>query len=243
MASKQKHRGQQSDDPHLFNEKWVNILNTAVDDLSYLLTRGYSIQSSLQLVGNRYRLTKRQRKALWRAAANDALIPLRHARRVPIDRLGGEKVAIDGYNLLISVESGLAGGIIIECRDGSFRDLASIHGTYRKVEETLPALQLIGEHLHQLKITQAHWYLDAPVSNSGRLGHLIREIAHAQQFPWEVSLVNSPDKELAQETDSICISADGWVLDHAQRWTNMHRHIISQIPGVNIISLSGSYGP
>jgi hypothetical protein len=29
------------------------------------------------------------------------------------------------------VEAALAGGVILACRDGAYRDMASIHGTWR----------------------------------------------------------------------------------------------------------------
>jgi len=71
MPNKQKHRGHHANDPKFFSDKWIPTLNHAVDDLAFLLTRGYSGQSSLKLVGDRYMLSKRQRKALWRATCSD----------------------------------------------------------------------------------------------------------------------------------------------------------------------------
>jgi len=79
--------------------------------------------------------------------------------------------------VLITVEAAMSGGVIFVGRDGCFRDLASIHGTYRKVTETIPALQLIGEFLKEAGVTKALWLLDSPVSNSGRLKTLIGELA------------------------------------------------------------------
>ena len=61
----------------------------------------------------------------------------------------GQRIAIDGYNVLITIEAAMSGGCIFKARDGCLRDLASIHGTYRKVNETIPALQLIGEFLKE----------------------------------------------------------------------------------------------
>ena len=135
MPNKQKHRGQQSDDSKLFNEKTIPILNQAVTDLSYLMTRGYSDKGSVKLVGDRYRLTKRQRNALQRASCSNQSMAYRKEHEVSKEDIKGEWLAIDGYNLLITLESALAGGIIIDSRDDSIRDIASLHGTYRKVEE------------------------------------------------------------------------------------------------------------
>ena len=61
-----------------------------------------------------------------------------------------ERLGIDGYNVLITIESALPGAFIFRGRDTCDRDLASLHGTYRRVEETRPALTLIGEVLEEL---------------------------------------------------------------------------------------------
>ena len=80
----------------------------------------------------------------WPSAAVRA--PTRHWRsraisRAESDSLNAQVLAIDGYNVLTSIEAALAGGIILEARDGCFRDVASVHGTWRKVHETVPAIR------------------------------------------------------------------------------------------------------
>ncbi len=242
MPNKQKHRGHHSNDPNLFSEKWTPTLNTAVDDLAFLLTRGYSAQSSLKLVGDRYMLNKRQRKALWRAACSDQSYTHRVSHRVSSNDILNQKLAIDGYNQLITIESSLAGGMVFLCRDGCYRDIASIHGTYRRVEETLPALELIGESLDTLQPQHVHWFLDAPVSNSGRLKTIMHELAREKHFSWEIELVNNPDKSIIELKDHIVISADGWVLDHSNAWFNLSQYIIEQLPDRDVFHLMGNKG-
>ena len=92
-------------------------------------------------------------------------------------QLKGKKLFIDGYNLLITIESALSGGFIFVGRDGCYRDLASVHGTYRRVEETLPAIMTIGKSLMELGVEGVQWYFDAPISNSGRLKVYVHELA------------------------------------------------------------------
>ena len=116
-------------------------LREAVADFSLLLTKGYAAPSALKLVGDRFSLTQRQRLAVMRSSCSDQQQRSRLARQAPIEAVAGQPIAIDGYNLLITVEAALSGGLIFQGRDGCLRDLASIHGTYRKVEETVPALE------------------------------------------------------------------------------------------------------
>ncbi|MEM6766103.1 MAG: DUF434 domain-containing protein [Bacteroidota bacterium] len=239
MPHRQKHRGQQSDDPKLFSLDWIPVLNEAVTDMSYLMSRGYSHRSSLKLVGDRYRLHRRQRHALYRASCSDASRSQRADKLLSVSELKDKPVIIDGYNLLISVESALSGGIIIDCRDDTFRDLASVHSTYRTVAETRPAIRLIGQQLQNLCIASAFWLLDAPISNSGRLKLLMEEIAVKEGFQWQIELDNSPDKRIKKEKDSVAITSDGQILDNVCAWTNLHRHIIEGLSESQIIQLKG----
>lgn len=239
MSSKQKHRGQHSNDPRLFHPRWHPTLNQAVHDLAWLLTRAYSEKSALALVGDRYRLNVRQRKALLRAVCSDQARSLRQAKRLDAEAVRGCDLIVDGYNLLITIESALAGGIVLACRDGCFRDIASVHGTYRRVEETLPALTMIGVHMQRLDIPQVVWLLDKPVSNSGRLKAIMEELAAAYGFDWHIELVNNPDRSIVERPDWVTVSSDGWVLDHCRVWFNLHRPLLANIPDAQVIHLTG----
>jgi len=201
-----EHRGPHPDDRELFAPAALPRLRLAVADFSLLLTKGCADKSALKLVGDRFSLTQRQRLAVMRATCSDQQLQSRLAHQVPIEALAGEPVAIDGYNLLITIEAALSGAPVFKGRDGCFRDLASIHGTYREVEETVPAAELIGNFLTQIGVGQrveggtpsdrgqdardtttaeVLWLLNSPVSNSGRLKTLLGDLARANNWPWQ----------------------------------------------------------
>ena len=240
MSNSQKHRGQHSQDARLFAPNQWKILNDAVDDLSWLWTRGYAEKAGLKIVGDRYKLTGRQREAIRRAACTDEAMFRRPVNRIDPADLAGKAVVIDGYNLLITVESGLANGLVVACRDGTYRDIASIHGTYRRVEETFPAIRIIAEELQALGVGSTLWYLDKPVSNSGRLKGFIQEIAQEFAMAWDVDLVNNPDRELIEARGPVVVSSDGIVLDQAETWTNLTRHIVDRLPDPQILPMQGN---
>ena len=238
MPDKRTHRGAHPDDARLFASANIARLREAVQDFSLLLTKGYAEKSTLKLVGDKFELTQRQRLAVRRATCSNQQLACRINRRLDISAIDGRDLAIDGYNVLITVEAAISSGVIFIGRDGTYRDLASIHGTYRKVTETIPAIELIGKFLKQTRIKQAELFLDSPVSNSGRLKTLIGEIAGKNNWPWQVKLSFSPDAELIR-TDSIVVSSDSVVLDGCRRWVNLAAEIIKQkIPSANIIDLS-----
>jgi hypothetical protein len=225
-------------DEKLFAAARIPDLRRAVADYSLLLTKGYAEKSSLKLVGDRFALTERQRLAVMRNACSDEQLIHRKSRQLDIGAVAGQATAIDGYNILITIEAAMSGGIIFTGRDGCCRDLASIHGTYRKVTETIPAVELIGEFLQQIGTAQTLWLLDSPVSNSGRLKTLIRELAEKNDWPWQIELVLSPDAVLIK-SGKIVASSDSVVLDGCGRWVNLAAEIIkANLPNANIIDFA-----
>jgi len=238
MPDKRIHRGAHPADAKLFAPAAVADLRSALADFSLLLTKGYADKSALKLVGDKLSLTERQRLAIMRSACSDQQLASRNQRCVTIQNLAGQPIAVDGYNVLITTEAAMSGGCIFKGRDGCFRDLASIHGTYRKVTETIPAVQLIGRFLNEVGVTDCLWLLDSPVSNSGRLKTLIGELGDKDNWKWEIELLLSPDARLIK-TDLIVASSDSVVLDGCKRWVNLARAIIeNKLPRAHLIDLS-----
>lgn len=238
MPDKRTHRGPHPADKKLFAAGAISNLLEAIADFSLLLTKGYAEKSALKLVGDRFSLTERQRLAVMRSACSDEQLVSRRRSCVAPENLRNKSIAIDGYNVLITVEAAMSGGVILKGRDGCFRDLASVHGTYRKVTETIPALELIGQFLREVRVGKTLWLLDSPVSNSGRLKTLIGELARKNQWDWEIELLLSPDAEL-KKTDLIVASSDSVILDTCQKWTNLGTEIVkTRVPNAWVVSLS-----
>lgn len=238
MPDKRIHRGPHPADAKLFAPAAVADLRKALEDFSLLLTKGYADKSALKLVGDKFSLTARQRLAIMRSACSDRQLISRQQRHIELKELAGRQLAIDGYNLLITIEAAISGAVLFKGRDGCMRDLASIHGTYRKVTETIPAVELIGGFIKDNSIAGALWLLDSPVSNSGRLKKLIGELAFGNGWDWEIKLVTSPDAELIK-SDVIVVSNDSVVLDNCKRWVNLAAEIITEkLASVRVIDLS-----
>ena len=223
MPDKRKHRGQHPQDSELFSESQLPSLRNAVADLSWLLSKSYNINSSLKLVGDRYQLNVRQRMAVGRSSCSDSSLKYRKSCEVFMAD-NSETLLIDGYNLLIQVESAFSGSYIFKGRDGCLRDIAGIHGSYRRVEETFPAIEKIGEKISSLGYSKVKWFLDAPISNSGRLKTYLYETASHYGWDWQVLLVNNPDKDLLTEA-GVVVSSDSMILDKAMKWLNLGKKI------------------
>lgn len=235
---KRQHRGAHPADKELFGAEHLNALRRATSELSWLMTRGYATVAALKLVGDRYGLTARQRLAVSRAACSDEQREGRQARRLPVKEAAGKGLIVDGFNLIITVEAAMSGGLLILSRDLSVRDLSSVHGSYRAVEETESAIRLVGEALEPIMPAGVHWLLDRPVSNSGRLAQRIRERAEERGWPWTVEAVFNPDK-LMQSSHSVAVTSDSVILDNVGAWTNLNHHLITHyLPAAWLIDLS-----
>lgn len=224
---RRKHRGAHPEDARLFEAARLASLRVAVSELSWLLSRGYQTKSALKLVGDRHNLKERQRLAVARAACAEESCARRRARRLDEHEVADEELIVDGFNLVITLEAALSGGLLILGRDGCVRDLASVHGSYRAVEETERAILLAGRALGALAPSSVLWLLDSPVSNSGRLATRVREVATAHGWPWEVRVEFNPDRDIVN-SGLIAVTSDSNVLDGARRWLNLGRMIIER---------------
>jgi hypothetical protein len=237
LPDKRSHRGPHPEDAALFAPALMPLLVEATADLSWLLTRGYSGVGALKLVGDRYQLSARQRTAVARSACSDQDLARRRAHQVGVEELRGRPLWIDGYNVLTTVEAALAGGILLAARDGALRDMASMHGSYRKVVETRPALELLGETAVFLGVSACVWYLDRPVSNSGRLKTIMAALAAERGWNWSIELVPNPDAVLSH-SDEIVATADSVILDRCRSWFNFGRETVARrVPQARIIDL------
>ena len=238
MPDRRKHRGPHPQDQHLFQSEAEPALRSATSDLNWLLTRGYASVSALKLVGDRYNLNTRQRLAVSRCACADQERVRRQQHQVQAQDLEQQELWIDGYNVLTSLEAALSGAVILHAHDGCYRDMASMHGSYRKVAETIPALHLLGELMANWNIAACRWLLDQPVSNSGRLKTMLREVSEERGWNWYADLVPDPDP-LLSAADQIVASADSQILNQTERWFNLARVAIdTRVPAAWILDLS-----
>jgi hypothetical protein len=237
MPDKRRHRGPDPEDERLFAPGAWPDLRAATGDLCWLLNRGYAVPSAVELVGNRYSLARRQRLAVARCACSDEALLLRQRRRADPHALRDQELWLDGYNVVIGAEAALSGGIILRGRDGCCRDLANIYARYREVEETAVALRLIGELTAAWAVRRCRWWLDRPVSNSGRFKKALLDAATGAGWNWDVELVFNPDKVLAQ-SDQIVATSDSVILDRSRRWLNLIGLLIEKrVPQARVVDL------
>lgn len=237
VLSTKRHRGANPQDSKCFDIEQLDKLKTALNELSWLLNRGYTIGASNELVGNHHQLTSRQRMAIARIACTDEQIIKRKAKCLPVDKLKDKTVLIDGFNLLITIETALGGGVIFNCSDGCYRDLSSVYGSYKIVAETRAAIEYIGKILELGEPKKVIWLFDRPVSNSAKVAELVHEIATKYNWPFESKTTDSTDSLLSKSPHTV-VTCDSAILERKKSWCNLaYTTITQQIPDAWIIDL------
>ena len=221
------HRGAHPEDENQFSPSQLPTLRAAVHDLAWLRTRGYGDSSSTKIVGDRYRLRRRQRDAVARSACSDAERAHRLVRRLGPTALEGRRVDIDGFNVLISVEGLLGGAFLFVGRDGAYRDVDPVQGTYRVVAETAPAIRAIRSTVTELRIPGVTWWLDAQVSNVGRLKTQLLNLSPTA-LDWEVRIHETVDDVLV-DRNHVVATSDSAVLDRVGAWCALEQEVISHM--------------
>ena len=216
----QRHRNAHPDDQALFGDQQLLRLQKAVYELCWLFNHGYARHSAITLVGDHHQLGRRQRIAIGRAACSDDRKNARNCKCLKLQQIKNRDLIIDGFNLIITLEAAIAGAVLLQCRDGCIRDLASVHGTYQQVQETELIIEMIGRTLAAFEPASVYWLFDKPVSNSGRLTQLVRTTAEAHGWNWRADLHDNPDRAISS-SDKIAITSDSVILDAAEHWLNL----------------------
>lgn len=223
-----RNRGKNTVDDTLFGSaKQLEKMKSAVQDMQYLLSRNYAEKASSELVGNHYRLKTRQIQAVRGASASETQLQNRKSKQLKISELKVKTFYLDGFNVLILLESLLSGACIFEGTDGCFRDLSGVFGTYKRVNQTQKAIELVASFFHKSHAEKLIWIFDKPVSNSGRIKQMIMDFAIENNLNWNVELEFNPDKFLAENAE-IVISSDAWILDHCKSWFNLIGYLIQE---------------
>ena len=81
----------------------------AIRDYRYLKNRGYPDKAALKLVGDHHRLGAQERNCLFRAVFAGRDCRRRRRKLVDPPAVDGQRLGVDWYNVLITVESYLKG--------------------------------------------------------------------------------------------------------------------------------------
>jgi hypothetical protein len=197
----------------------------AIEDYRYLLNRGYKRESALRFVGDKYQLGRLERLLLYRCVHSAEEARARRRKRVPLRGARGQRVAVDGYNTLITVESALEAKPLIACDDGFIRDLSAVHNRYRPRGVTEEALCNIIVALRGVGVGEAGFFFDGQISRSGEVAALAERLLAEAEVKGVASAVRQADKSTVEYAD-IVVSSDAVVIDRARYSVDLAREVI-----------------
>jgi len=213
-------------------------LRTAAGDFLYLLDRNYPRSACLQLVGNRYNLDALHRQVLHRGVFARKEAGERRDRLVKIERLVDFKLLVDGHNVLITVESGLGGRLLIAANDGVIRDVAGVSHRYRISTLTHEAIGTIFQILQKYPPIETLFFLDEPIRQSGELAAALRSALKSWNLSGDAQALKVPEIRLIGG-EGVVASSDSSVLDGVQRGFDLAAAAMRFLPQrINLIDFT-----
>lgn len=199
-----------------------NILKEAAYDLRFLLNRGYRKKNALTFVSNKYLLHLNERNYLARSIFSSSKSSSRMEKIIDISLIEGQILLVDGYNVLITVESLCRDdyNFLILCDDGIIRDLNAVFGKYKFNENTERALKNIITLIKEYKPLKVKFFFDKQVSFSGKLANLTEEIIHYYGLKGEAVLSKNVDFEIIKVANSqrgIVATSDSIIMDKVDK--------------------------
>ncbi len=197
----------------------MNLVEAATD-LRYLLNRGYNRKSAIELVGNRWNLNRKERHILYRACFSTEEIKARKWNEIEIEEVTDKIIAIDTYNILITIESMLKNLIVIKADDEYIRDISKVFNKYKQTSATERVIDLILSTLKPYHPKTIQFYLDKAISKSGELAALINSRLSFYQLNGTAETVPSSDREVIMQGE-VAISNDRIVLENCIAHVNL----------------------
>jgi hypothetical protein len=204
-------------------------LRSAAADFLYLLDHGYPRSASLQLVGNRYNMDRLHREVIHRGIFARKEARQRRQRLVEPGELVDGQLLVDGHNVLITTESGLAARPLIAANDGLIRDVAGISHRYRISPLTHEAIDNIFRILHNHPPGEILFFLDAPIRQSGELAAILRSALKSWDLTGDAQALKVPEKEL-MGGKGIVASSDSAILDGVEQGFDLAAVVIKSLP-------------
>ncbi len=196
------------------NKNHPGKLGEAAKDIRYLLERGYRRDSSIRFTGDHYRLDKNERYILARTVFSRNTTISRMEKKLGIDELKNGRVIIDGYNVLITLESLIEGENVWVADDSFLRDIKGIFKNHSNVDSTFRAVEEMLDFILRSEIKYTHVLLDTQIKNSGELAAFIRKRMEDLLIKGDARTSRHVDYDLKNcDNSEIIATADGIIID------------------------------
>jgi len=135
-----------------------DTLRAAIIDYRHLLDRGYPVQATIKLVGDRYRLDRAGRIIMFRGVLDEETSS-RIAGRLVVELPRRASLCIDGYNVLFTLANYRSGHPLFIGTDGLLRDAGGSHGRFATGTAFAEALEALIDALPEVDPDRVVFYL------------------------------------------------------------------------------------
>lgn len=202
-------------------------MKKAAMDFKYLLDRGYPRKASLELIGNRYQLDFNERHLLHRGIFSKKDSQARLKKKIPLGGLKGNSLAVDGYNVLITIEAGISKKPLILGDDGFVRDISGVSKNYKRSDITTEAISLIFKVMKKIKPNYTLFVFDSPISRSGELAQELRELLEKERLSGDAIAIRVPEHILIG-FQGIVATSDTAIIDKTRKVVDLAGDILKR---------------
>ena len=187
-------------------------------DIRRILLWGYPKFVTIRFVADHFQLNIEERHILTRIIVPPDKIASRISKKVAFTDIRYTEILLDGYNVLLSVNSLLRKKPMWLCDDGYVRDTSCYFSKAKHVKDLEESLDLVIKFLCEAHPKSVVFLLDAQISRSGELAGFIRYKMEEQGIPGEARISKTTDFELkaydGQTKNNIVVAtSDGIVID------------------------------
>ena len=200
----------------------------AVTDIRYLLDRGYPGTGAITFVCNHYQLDIKWRYVFTRVVFDRDTIKSRMEKTVKCEDLEGKVVLVDGYNVLIGVESALKGEPVYLCDDGFLRDTRGVFRNFRCSGLTERAMDEILRVFSGFTPLRLEFLFDSQISKSGEMARWVGMKLKDVGLEGGARTSRHVDYDLKQ-SNGIIATADGSIIDEVAKAVNIQACVLEQL--------------
>ncbi len=211
----------------------------AARDLRFLLSRGYPRESALKFVGDHYQLHQRERDLLYRGVYPLDVASSRKRKMITPSALKGRRLVVDGYNVLITLESALKNKDLLLADDGFTRDVSRVFRGFRPTALTKHVWTTVLTFLKDYPPKETIVLLDSPISKSGELALRICRWFAETHLNGKALTTPCTEREMLK-IPGIYASADSFIIEKAEWIFDLAGHLIRRRLRLSPIRLSRS---
>ncbi|AKB36354.1 hypothetical protein MSSAC_1764 [Methanosarcina siciliae C2J] len=187
-------------------------------DIRSILRWGYPKFATIRFVADHSQLSVEERHILTRVIMPPDKVVSRVKKKIACDGIRDRDLLLDGYNVLLSVDSLLKNKPMWFCDDGYIRDTRYYFSKAKQAEDIGEALDLVLEFFSEARPKSVTFLLDTQISRSGELAGFIRRKLKEQGIQGDAHTSKTADFDLKTEGGKpekqlVVATSDGIVID------------------------------